>query len=96
MSNLNYNRLYNFHTLASEGSLKSACSKLNVTASTISEQVKLLEEFFGHNLFSREKGRLRISPFGQQVFLYTSSIFETGDRLLQALHPEQNHTPNSL
>lgn len=93
---MNYNRLNYFHVLATEGSLKAASSRLNVTASTISEQIKLLEIFFENELFTKEKGRLRISAFGQQVYMYTSTIFETSDRLIQALHPEKSQIPNIL
>jgi LysR family transcriptional activator of nhaA len=96
MITINYNRLYNFHILATEGSLKAASIKLSITPSTISEQIKLLEVFFENDLFTREKGRLRISAFGQQVYTYTTSIFETGDRLLQAVYPGINQLPNVL
>ena len=38
----------------------------------------------------------RLGEFGLQVFRYSSSIFETGDRLLQALYPEKTQMPNVL
>ena len=54
MTRLNYNHLYYFYVIAHECSIKSACSKLNLTQPTISDQLKNLEEDLGQDLFYRQ------------------------------------------
>jgi LysR family transcriptional activator of nhaA len=41
---LNYNHLYYFHVVATEGSFANAAERIGVTQPTVSEQVKALEQ----------------------------------------------------
>lgn len=65
---LNFNHLYYFHIVASEGSFASASEILGVTQPTISEQVKTLERALGEVLFERLPTGLRLTEPGARMF----------------------------
>lgn len=88
MQNFNFNHLYYFHVVASEGSLARAAKVLGVTQPTISEQIKQLEGFLGAKLFDRRPGGgLRLNEAGRRVYEHTSIMFRTSNRLLAAFAP---------
>jgi len=80
---LNYHHLLYFWTVAREGSLSRASSALHLAPSTVSKQIRQLEEGLGHALFSREGRRLRPTDSGRLVLGYAEEIFGLG-RELQA------------
>lgn len=83
---LNYHHLYYFWLIAKEGSLSRAASRLNLTHSTLSEQLKLLEAYLGSELFDRKGRRLVLTEFGAEVLQYATGIFELGSELLEFTH----------
>lgn len=85
MQSLNYNHLYYFHIIATEGSLKRAAEKLSLSQSTLSEQLKSLESYFGTRLFDRKASGLRLNDSGSLVRQYTDIMFGAGQRLSQSL-----------
>lgn len=93
---LNFNHLYYFHVVAAEGSVKAAAEQLGVTQPTVSEQVKLLERALGVALLRRVGGGIQLTDAGRQAFQYTSSMFEAGRRLVEALGPSATPTPFAL
>ena len=93
---INYNQLYYFHVLAATGSLKLASEELGTTASTISEHIKNLEKYFGKSLFNKSGGKLKLNSFGQHIFLYSTSIFDASERLIQSLSPNKKSIVKSL
>lgn len=82
---LNYNHLYYFHVVASEGSVARAAERLGVTQPTVSEQVKQLERVLDTSLFDRTGSGMRITEAGRQAFEHTSVMFRAGERLVEAL-----------
>ena len=93
---LNYNHLYYFHVVASEGSFANAAERLGVTQPTISEQVKALERTLGVTLFDRQPGGLRLTESGRTAFEHTSVMFKAGDNLKQALGHDAGKFPTTL
>lgn len=93
---LNFNHLYYFHVVATEGSVKAAAERLEVTQPTVSEQVKLLERALGVALLRRVGGGIQLTDSGRQAFQYTSSMFEAGRRLVEALGPSRAPVPFAL
>jgi LysR family transcriptional activator of nhaA len=93
-NSLNYNHLFYFHTVASEGSLAKAAKRLSVTQSSISEQLRILEAALGKALFSRAGGRLRLNEAGNAVFEQTQQMFRAGERIqrLFGSNPEATRT----
>lgn len=80
---LNYHHLLYFWVITQEGSLTAAASRLRLTHSTLSTQLKALEDFLGQPLFERRGRRLVLTSFGQQVAGYAADIFRTGAELVE-------------
>ena len=80
---LNFNQLYYFHVVAQEGSLAAAAKKLGVTQSTLSEQIKSIEQSLGEKLFDRKGGRLKLNDAGRHATEHTGVMFREAERLIQ-------------
>jgi len=78
---LNYHHLYYFSVIAQEGGLAPAARKLRLTHSTLSAQLRDLEQHFGAPLFERRSGRLVLTPFGIDAVSYADDIFRLGREL---------------
>lgn len=79
---LNYHHLYCFWMIAQEGSLSRAARTLHVTHSTLSVQLRSLEEALGSPLFERHGRGLVITPFGDAIRTYANDIFRLGRELM--------------
>lgn len=82
---LNYNHLYYFHVAATEGSLSAAAAKLGVKQSTVSEQLRSLEQALRRTLFERTSTGMRLTAAGKAAYEHTTTMFRAGERLEQAL-----------
>lgn len=92
----NFNHLYYFHVVASEGSLAKAAQRLRVTQPTISAQIRHLEQFVGHRLFERSGRGMRLTAKGEYVVEHTSLMFRASQRMIQGLQPNAAPEPKSL
>jgi LysR family transcriptional activator of nhaA len=95
MSPLNYNHLFYFYTVATEGSITKASTRLNLTPQTISGQLTIFEEQIGIKLFDRKGKMLHLSEMGQLIYSYAEEIFQLGDEIkhiLKRKEPGQWHT----
>lgn len=90
MKRINYNQLFYFYVVATEGSVKAACKKLHLTQPTISGQLKTLEEDLGFQLFDRKHRRLELNEQGKEVLKRAEKIFILGEELLVNLPGESN------
>jgi LysR family transcriptional activator of nhaA len=81
MARLNYHHLHYFHAVASEGHLTRAATRLHVSQSALSAQVRALESQLGHALFHREGRALRLTEVGRVVLGYAERIFALGAEL---------------
>lgn len=82
MSFLNYHHLRYFWAIANEGGLTRAAKLLNVSPSSLSVQLKSLEEQLGQPLFERDGRALRLTEAGRIAFDYAKVVFKSGDELL--------------
>jgi LysR family transcriptional activator of nhaA len=82
---MNFNHLYYFHVVATEGSIAKAAQKLGLTQPTISEQLRELERSLGEALFDRTPSGLKITAAGSQAYQHTSIMFGASERLLEVL-----------
>ncbi len=82
MVSLNYQHLYYFWIIAREGGLTRAAEALRLTHSTLSVQLRALEDTLGERLFERRGRALVLTPFGRDVQQYASEIFRVGAELL--------------
>src|SRR5579875_1599327 len=63
-----------FLEIVGAGSFVGAGSHLNVTQSTVSMRVRLLEEQLGVRLFVRNKGGAALTPAGQQFQRHATAL----------------------
>ena len=82
---VNYRHLYHFWAVAKEGHLTRAAEKLHLSQSSISMQIRELEERIGHDLFIREGRALKLTETGTLVLAYAESIFSLGSEMLAAV-----------
>ena len=93
---LNYHHLLYFWLVAREESLARASQKLRLAQSTVSGQVRTLEESLGQKLFVRSGRRLQLTDTGRLVFRYADEIFTVGRELQDTLKGRPVGRPLSL
>jgi LysR family transcriptional regulator, transcriptional activator of nhaA len=85
MAYLNYHHLRYFWAIANEGSLTRAARRLNVSPSSLSIQLKALEEQLGQALFERHGRTLQLTEAGRIAIGYSNALFKLGDEFLSTL-----------
>lgn len=85
MDRLNFNHLYYFYIVAMEGSIKAAAEKVYVSQPTISDQIKLLEEYFDCKLFERQHRQLVLTQEGELALDYAQRIFDLSNEVTRRL-----------
>jgi LysR family transcriptional activator of nhaA len=82
---LNYHHLHYFWLVAREGGLAPAATQLRLAPSTVSGQIRLLQDALGHELFVRSGRRLVLTEIGRVVYGYADEIFGIGRELQDTL-----------
>lgn len=77
--------LHIFKTVAEEGGIARAATKLHRVPSNISTRVKQLEASVGAQLFVREKQRLFLSPSGEHLLGYADRLLRLSAEALGAV-----------
>jgi len=85
VSALNYHHLRYFWAVAHEGHLTRAARQLHVSQSSLSVQIRKLEDQVGHPLFERRGKQLHLTEAGRIALDFADSIFATGDELVGTL-----------
>ncbi len=85
LNTLNFKHIYYFWVVASEGSIVKAATKVNVSNSSISEQIKILEGRLGVNLFERRGKNLVLTDIGQRVYNQTNPFFSSTEELFESI-----------
>ncbi len=93
---VNYHHLLHFWTVAREGGVAAAARRLRLTQSTLSTQLRQLEEQMGVPLFDRSQRRLALSEAGRTAFRYADEIFGLGREMVDALHRRPDGRPLRL
>ena len=86
MAFLNYHHLRYFRAIAREGSLTKAARHLKLSQSSLSVQLRSLEDNLGQQLFERKHKALVLTEAGQIALEYANSIFRSGEELTDLLH----------
>ena len=89
MTPLNYNHLYYFYVVATDGSIAKASARLHLTPQTISGQISSFEKQVGVTLFDRDGKKMRLSEMGQLIYSYAEDIFLLGDEVKEILKTQQ-------
>lgn len=85
MDRLNFNHFFYFYIVAKEGSIKAAAEKLHISQPTISDQLKLLEDYFRVRLFDRRNRGLFLTSEGELTLKYAERIFGQAAELTSRL-----------
>jgi LysR family transcriptional regulator, transcriptional activator of nhaA len=93
---LNYHHLLYFWAVAREGSLVRASAKLRLSPSTVSSQIRALEDAAGEKLFLRKSRGLELTDTGRVVHRYAEEIFTLGRELQDAVAGRPAGKPLSL
>lgn len=88
MSFLNYHHLRYFRAIATEGTLRRAAERLNLSQSALSIQLRRLEESLGQALFVRQSKALVLTEAGRIALEYAESIFRSGEEMMAVLRQE--------
>ncbi|SJM91295.1 Transcriptional regulator, LysR family [Crenothrix polyspora] len=81
MQRINYQHLFYFWNVVSEGSITRACEKLHLAQPTISGQLTVFEQAIGEKLFYKNGRKLVLTDTGRIVFHYADEIFALGREL---------------
>lgn len=79
-----------FVEVAARGSFRGASAKLNVAASAISRQVRILEEEYGAALFQRGITGVELTAVGEAFLVYARAVEAEQDRLRQSIDALSN------
>jgi len=93
---LNYHHLYYFYEIVRHGGVNKAAVDLRLSQSTLSAQLKLLEESLGTNLFEREGKRLVLTGAGRVALTYAEEIFRAGNDLRAHFGEETAQAPRTV
>jgi LysR family transcriptional regulator, transcriptional activator of nhaA len=85
MPHLNYHHLRYFWVIANEGSMSRAAQRLSVSSSSLSVQLKSLEEQLGQQLFDRKGKALLLTEAGRIALDYANTVFRSGHELVEAM-----------
>ncbi len=83
---INYHHLFYFKTIAEEGTVSKAATKLRVGQPTLSAQLKQFEEVIGVQLFERHHKKLVLTEQGKVALDYSKNIFRMGSEMYEVLH----------
>lgn len=96
MTWLNYHHLLYFWTVASEGTIVRAAEVLHLAPSTISVQIKELEERLEEQLFERQGRQLVLTEAGHVASAYAEEIFTLGREMVDTLQTGLSQRPTKI
>ena len=96
MERLNYHHLLYFWTVAREGTVARAATKLRLAQPTVSGQIRALEGALGEKLFERAGRGLRLTEMGRMVSSYADEIFALGRELSESVKGRPTGRPLRL
>lgn len=85
MRTLDLDALHIFRTVAEQGGITRAATKLNRVQSNVTTRVKQLEERLGTRLFVRERRRLILSPEGRLLLSYADQLLRLSSEAQSAV-----------
>jgi DNA-binding transcriptional LysR family regulator len=92
----NFNHLYYFYVIATQGSFSLAARVLMVSQSSLSVQMKQFESALGHRLFDRRKTGVELTESGEVLFQYAEGVFHDVDGVRDALEAMQHKIRGTL
>jgi len=88
---LNYHHLRHFWVIARRHSLTQAARDLNISQSTLSQQLRELENWLEEPLFERRGRQLHLTEGGRVALEHAETIFQTGREMLDRFRRRHQH-----
>lgn len=85
MAWVNYHHLLYFWMVAREGGLVPAARQLRLSHSTLSSQIRQLEQRLGVELLTKSGRKLMLTEAGQVAFRYADEIFTLGREMVDSI-----------
>jgi LysR family transcriptional activator of nhaA len=85
LKTLNFKHIFYFWIVARESSIRKASILLNVSPSSISEQIKILEDRIGDSLFDRSQKQMSLTSNGSILFNTLDDFFPSIEELFESL-----------
>jgi DNA-binding transcriptional LysR family regulator len=89
--NLDIDLLRTFVVIAAERNFTRAAERLMRQQSTVSLQIKRLEEALGQRLLDRNPRSVELTPEGSAVLAYAQKILDLNDEVVSLTHEPQMH-----
>lgn len=89
---VNLRSLETFVEIAEQGSFIRTAENLNMTLSTVSMQMKVLEDELAVQLFDRSFRPPKLTPIGRKVAREAVSVLKASGQLFEACHPSDELT----
>lgn len=93
---VNYHHLLYFWVVARHGSVTKASKELNLAQSTISGQIRTLEDALDEELFARSGRNIVLTEVGHVVYRYADEIFSLGREMMDTLKGRPTGKPLKL
>lgn len=93
---LNYQHLHYFWLAAREGGISRAARQLRLTHTTVSEQIRSLEQSLGEPLFKKAGRGVVLTEMGTLVYGYAEEIFSLGRELMETVQGRPTGRPKRL
>lgn len=93
---MNLERLEVFKTVAELKSFTRAAEELYMTQPAISKNIKLIEDFYGVNLFYRIGNHIELTEAGIKLLQFATDILKLADEAKEALNKEKIHTGEQI
>ena len=87
--------LYYFKVIAEKENMSRAAETLHVSQPALSKTISKLENSLGVTLFERKKGRISLSPIGQEFYRQVARAFDCldeGQRIIDAYKTSSSST----
>ena len=85
LQSLNFKHIFYFWVVAKNSSISKAAAVLNVSQSSISEQIKILESRIGADLFDRSQKKMILTSNGAILFDKLDDFFPNVEELFESL-----------
>lgn len=88
MSKINWNHIYAFYEVAKSLSIRHTARRLGISPSTLSEQIKKLEESLQVSLIKRDGRGIALTSDGLIISEYCKDMFQEGHKIVDHLLPD--------
>lgn len=80
---MDINQARTFLEIAHSGSFVAAAERLHVTQTAVSARIRALENLLGRRLFVRNKAGARLTPAGERLIRYATTMIQVWERARQ-------------